>query len=120
MHDIGRSIGTIVRQELAEELNLFDPFEYTPIGTYENIAGDSPERPQFHWVITVVTVRLKNFDGWQNMEPDKHDDVQIIPGHLPFQPDFFDTYKFHPTFEQWGRSAFPTLGRALEIMKEGV
>lgn len=119
LHDVGKTINDIIIQELDEELNLKDPISYTSIGVYENIAGDEPSRKQYHWVINVVVVQVESFKDMVNNEPDKHDEILLLPGHMPFQADFFDLYKFHPTFEQWGRGAFKVLERALYVLQEG-
>jgi ADP-ribose pyrophosphatase YjhB (NUDIX family) len=78
LHDVGVPAAEILRRELVEELNLVMLPDVTPvdIGTYERL-GDKTD--PWHWVITMFAVRVETLDVLRNMEPDKHDEVKLLP-----------------------------------------
>lgn len=72
--DIGETAATAIERELVEELSL-NVERILPWATpYENIARVDG----FHWNIAIHTVVCPNLENYQNNEPDKHDEVEIV------------------------------------------
>ncbi len=79
LHEVGLSMQEQFAQELREELNLTPIVEkHSMIGLYENIRPDGLTLPGWHWVIAVMAMRVESFDPMTNLEPDKHDQVEIV------------------------------------------
>jgi ADP-ribose pyrophosphatase YjhB (NUDIX family) len=103
LHDIGFTAQDIVINEMMEEWNLKVTEPPLCIGQYENIAGDPMDisaphtTPQFHWVMSVYVAICNDLYDYTNNEPDKHDEVAIVP--LSEVPKFLDLHKkeMHPT-----------------------
>jgi len=75
LHEVGLSLDEQFAAELQEELNL-EPVtgKADIVGVYENIA----EVDSWHWVIIVVTMRVKTLDTMINKEPDRHTEIRKI------------------------------------------
>jgi len=120
-HELGETIINCLARELKEEFHL-EAKRVAILDQYENIAGDTDPPPelieevrsktdltdedaikalaceymeQYHWVLTVYLVEVKDVTKAVNKEPDRHD--QMIFPHLALlgAEDFLTTYKFH-------------------------
>jgi 8-oxo-dGTP pyrophosphatase MutT (NUDIX family) len=81
-------------RELKEEFDL-ETKAARILGCYENRIDD------FHWVLTVVGLRVPDVYSFINMEPDKHDIVEVVHLEELLMPSFFDRYAFHDSFRRW-------------------
>jgi ADP-ribose pyrophosphatase YjhB (NUDIX family) len=73
LHEPGLTLEQQFCQELHEELNLEAELSTCrKVCVYENIATAD----NWHWVITVLTVRVKTLDTLVNKEPDKHPTIE--------------------------------------------
>ena len=97
-HEIGESVAQTLARELFEEFGLHGN-SYTLLGQYENIAGDDPSKKQYHWVITVFLVIVKDLEKLENKEPEKHSDVTFMHYRSLLDEDFFEKFPCHPTLE---------------------
>lgn len=101
-HEIGEKTTDTIHRELEEEFSL-KADNIRLIGQYENIAGDPPNKPQYHWVITVYLVIVNSLDDLVNNEPDKHSELSFAHFSDPHvNPDvFFNKFNFHPTLKEF-------------------
>ena len=101
LHEIGEDLGRSICREVYEELNLTVlAQDIELVGCYENIAGDEPGKEQYHWVILMYVAFVDSFDDIINNEPDKHDEVLMLP-IARLQDDLPDDYMFHSTLAEW-------------------
>lgn len=103
LHDIGEDVTTACKRELFEEYGL-EMIDHELIGVYENIAGDAPDREQYHWVIAMLMVLVSDVRTAVNREPDKHDQMLFLPFRELTRLEFYDEHRFHPSFDAWARS----------------
>ena len=100
LHDIGETAIACAARELHEEYNLV-AMKTCFLGQYENIAGDEPGTPQYHWVITMLGVIVNSLEDAINKEPDKHDKMEF-PSLVEYMgPDFYASYPMHSSMMQW-------------------
>lgn len=104
LHDIGETLEQGIAREAKEELNL-EISNCALLGVYENIAGDDPEREQYHWTILMYAAYVDSFADLINVEDDKHDRIAEVTLAEFFSDEFFETYSFHPTLGEWLRQA---------------
>jgi ADP-ribose pyrophosphatase YjhB (NUDIX family) len=104
LHEERLTLEQQLAKELDEELNLKMLPGSFQVGTYENIAiGDG-----WHWVITVLAVRVRTLDTIVNREPNKHDDMITVhvndfnPASYAWSPGLGD---FLAAYWQKARSA---------------
>lgn len=100
LHDIGERWWETGTRELIEEYGL-DARHFQSLGIYENISGDEPSRPQWHWVIILAAVLVEDVTVAVNKEPDKHDIMQFIPIEVLQHSDFTRQYPFHQSFTRF-------------------
>ena len=93
-HEIGETITFCACRELDEEYGL-DAECVVLLDQYENIAGDEPDREQFHWVISLYLVHVADVTKAINKEPEKHDKMEFIHYKFLTSPSFLQEYKFH-------------------------
>lgn len=115
LHDIGETMAACAARELAEEWGYeVDASRCIHIGTYENIAGDPEAEEQYHWVISMVGVRLKgNASSFVNNEPEKHTTVQCFTFAGMCHPNFFKDLNFTPSLVAWWMPNRYAIGSAL-------
>lgn len=117
LHEIGDTVEQTIAREMLEELSL----DYCKLngrthllGVYENIAGDTGERPQYHWVILMYAVLVDSVEDMRNLEPDKHDMIiDVEPEDLYEGNDVCTDLVFHSTLSNWlraNRTKVETLG----------
>lgn len=78
LHEIGETCYNAARRALDEELGL-QLKQIISLGVYENIAGDSSEQYQYHWVINLFAGLVDDLRDCVNKEPDKHDVIANYP-----------------------------------------
>lgn len=100
LHEVGNLIDDEAKRELHEEYEL--PVIGTRhIGVYENVAGDADAEEQYHWVITLVAALVAcPVSCAVNREPDKHDDMKVIPIDA-FNIEFLAKHPFHSSFHEY-------------------
>ncbi len=115
LHDIGETAFECAQRELKEEFNLVgtDPVW---LGMYENIAPDKDQVEQYHWVITMIGMRVESFNDLVNREPDKHDKVELknVEGEIRYS-DFWKRYPVHPSLSDWFSGDNKT--RVIEVLR---
>jgi ADP-ribose pyrophosphatase YjhB (NUDIX family) len=79
LHEIGMTLGESSVKELKEELNLeADPASVFYVGAYDNIVY----KEKWHWLVHLLAVPLRGgAAALKNMEPDKHDKVEMCNLH---------------------------------------
>lgn len=113
LHDIGETIYECAARELKEETGL-EAKRAAFITLYENIAGDEGAEKQFHWVMVMVACLVADVTLYQNLEPDKHDELKIIDYQELNHAKFFQSHKFHKSFEDHARLHGADIVRAIE------
>lgn len=98
MHDIGETQEACLARELKEEYDL-DALDAALVTMYENIAGDAPDREQYHWVIALYVVVVQDVTRAVNREPDKHDKMATLHYTLLADDRFWQEHRFHSSFE---------------------
>lgn len=102
LQDIGEHWPEACSRELREEYGL-DAQRLLISGIYENIAGDDEnyDKPQWHWVILVVAVKVADVTQAINREPEKHDKMEFIDFETLLEDNFTSEYPFHKSFIQF-------------------
>lgn len=73
-HEVGMSLTEQLAVEAHEELDVMAiPKTGEIIGVYENIAT----RDNWHWVMVIMTMRVRTLKGLRNVEPEKHSEIAI-------------------------------------------
>ena len=74
IHEVGETGDKAITRELGEELNLQVTRRPIFVGAYENLGSvDDP----YHWLVQVFVCRSE-FSWLKNLEPDKHDRVELM------------------------------------------
>lgn len=103
LQDIGERWSDTATRELVEEYSL-DVIQLRPLGIYENISGDEPSRPQWHWVIILAAALVEDVTIATNNEPAKHDIMRFIDIEKLQQSNFTSEYIFHKSFSLFFKS----------------
>ena len=90
LHEEGLTLAQQFSIELTEELGLTTLPEYgvPTYGVYENIACVD----DYHWVIAVLGIAVKDLGALVNKEPEKHSEIRIVSA-VDFRPE---TLKWSP------------------------
>lgn len=106
-HELGETIFDCASRELLEEYGLeIECMQF--VDQYENIAGDEPDQEQYHWVMTLLMVRVADVTKAINREPDKHDKMETLPYTLLANDSFLADYQFHTSLQQRLMLSAPT------------
>ena len=117
IQEIGEPWPETCSREMEEEYGL-EIEKMNAIGVYENIAGDDPSREQWHWVILLVGVRVRDVTQAINKEPEKHDKLEFIPLDTLSHDDFLFKYPFHKSFDRFFReSGGHIVNKLLEVAR---
>lgn len=96
--ELGETTFDCISRELMEELTLM-PIQVQLLDQYENIAGDSENPEQFHWVISLYMVLVKDISKFVNNEPNKHDQILITNYNILEDELFLENFVFHTSLQ---------------------
>lgn len=102
LQEVGEYWTAAAARELQEEYEL-EVQRLRVISVYENIGGDDPSQPQYHWVILLVAALVDDVKAAVNKEPDKHDEMRIITIDEILDVEFTNRYQFHRSFRNYLR-----------------
>lgn len=106
LHEIGETILECAVRELYEELELkpISPTAIMRLGVYENIAGDADAEEQYHWVLNVIGIKVRDIAGYVNKEPVKHDKIEVLPCTCFLDAHYWKNYNYHPSFTTFAQN----------------
>lgn len=97
--------------ELEEELSISQDrvLGQTQLGWYENITHSDG----YHWVILIYLVWVNGFDGVQNLEPHKHNEIKIVAPYSFYDMIGDDNVVWAPHLREELETFLPQIKKAL-------